>query len=78
MPALVTMDATVTNTAITAVTQDARPSSPSVKFEPFTVPQIAIISTGTAKIPRDAMKAVPPAVKSELKGILISNDIFVR
>ena len=75
---MVDAEARVTKTAMTAVTLLARPSRPSVKFEPFTVPQMAMISTGMAHIPRDAMKAVPPAVKNELKGILISNEIFVR
>ena len=45
-------DTTVKNTATIKVTLVARPSTPSVKFTPFTVPITAKNSTGTANQPR--------------------------
>ena len=52
IPAFVPTAITVKNTAIKVVTLAARPSSPSVKFAPFTVPSTTTNNTGIYKIPR--------------------------
>ena len=46
------LETTVKKTATISVTLDARPSSPSVKFTPFTVPITAKKRTGIASQPR--------------------------
>ena len=46
-PEPVPIATTVKNVAIRAVTDDARPSSPSVKLEPFTVPTTTNIRSST-------------------------------
>ena len=51
--------------AMTAVTEDARPSRPSVKFAPFTVPRTARNKSGSARIPGSTVS--PP-----VKGMMIS------
>ena len=52
IPDCVPMDTTVKNTATIRVTLVARPSTPSVKFTPLTVPITAKNRTGTASHPR--------------------------
>ena len=51
MPLLVPIATTVKNVATSTVTLEARPSRPSVKFTPFTVPITAMNMTGTASQP---------------------------
>ena len=48
---------TVKNTATSTVTEEARPSRPSVKFTPFTVPMTTIYRKGTASQPRSRYSA---------------------
>ena len=50
-PLFVPIATTVKNVATRTVTLDASPSSPSVKFVPFTVPITAINKSGTASQP---------------------------
>ena len=52
IPLPIPMETTVKKTATISVTLDARPSSPSVKFTPFTVPITAKKRTGIASQPR--------------------------
>ena len=58
IPALVPIATTEKNVATMIVTLDANPSSPSVKFVPFTVPTTAKNRTGIASHPRS--KYFPP------------------
>ena len=52
IPLFVPIATTVKNVATRTVTLDARPSSPSVKFVPLTVPITAKKRTGIASHPR--------------------------
>ena len=52
IPAFVPTAITVKNTAINVVTLAARPSRPSVKFAPLTVPSTTTNKIGIYKIPR--------------------------
>ena len=52
IPLFVPIATTVKNVATRTVTLDARPSSPSVKFVPLTVPITAKKRTGIANHPR--------------------------
>ena len=58
MPAFVPIATAEKNVATMMVTLDARPSRPSVKFVPLTVPMTARYSTGNAPQPRS--KYFPP------------------
>ena len=62
IPAFVPTAITVKNTAIKVVTLAARPSSPSVKFAPFTVPSTTTNNTGIYKITE--MPFFPPETKN--------------
>ena len=52
IPDFIPIETTEKNTATIKVTLEARPSRPSVKFTPFTVPITAKNSTGIASHPR--------------------------
>ena len=57
------------NKAITALTPEQRPSTPSVKLTPLSVPSITKIENGILSIPK--FKSIP-FLKFPVKGIRIS------
>lgn len=70
IPDFIPIETTVKNTATIRVTLEARPSRPSVKLTPFTVPITAKKRTGTASHPR--FRKCPLQ-----NGILIVSEISV-
>ena len=69
MPMSSPMATMVRKVATSMVTLVQRPSRPSVKFTPLSVPSMMKNSAGTKKIPRD--RKLPPS-KPPVKGISIS------